>query len=48
MLGVCALIAIDLIILTTYTLVEGIRGNLVVKLVAHTERPMDIDVSIIP
>ena len=31
MLGVASLVAVDLLILVTYTLVEGIRGNLQAK-----------------
>ena len=42
-LGVAALVAIDLTILVTYTLVEGIRGNLVTQKVSHKEKPTAIE-----
>lgn len=41
-LGVAVLVAIDLTILVTYTLIEGIRGNLVVQEVVHKEKPVNI------
>lgn len=34
--------AIDLIILTVYTAVEGAKGNLEANRVPHTENPQDI------
>ena len=37
-LGVAALVGIDLTILVTYTLVEGIRGNLATLEVPHKEK----------
>jgi hypothetical protein len=42
-LGVGALVAIDLTILTVYYLVEGIRGNLVALEVPHKEKPTKVD-----
>ena len=42
-LGVASLVAIDLVILVTYTLVEGIRGNLVAIQVAHGERETSVE-----
>ena len=39
MLGVASLVTIDLVILVTFTLVEGIKGNLAAKLVSHREMP---------
>ena len=36
-LGVSSMMAIDLLILATYTLMEGIQGNLVAKRVPNTE-----------
>ena len=41
-MSVGALVAIDLSILVTYTLVEGIRGNLVAVEVAHRENPQSV------
>ncbi len=38
-LGVASLVAIDLTIIITYILVEGIRGNLGARQVTHRERP---------
>ncbi len=38
-LGVASMVAIDLIILVTYTLVEGIMGKLDARRVAHSENP---------
>ena len=43
MLGVAALVAIDLTILVIYALVEGVRGNLVALEVPHKERPKNIE-----
>ena len=40
MLGVASLVAVDLLILITYTLVEGIRGNLQAKKVTSSEMPI--------
>lgn len=39
-LGVAALVAMDLIILVTYTLVEGIKGNLGSQEVTHRGNPV--------
>ena len=41
-LGVAALLVVDLTILVMYTIVEGVRGNLVVQRVVSRENPMDI------
>ena len=41
-LFVLCLVVIDVVILGTYTLVEGLRGNLGVKLVPNTENPKEI------
>ena len=38
-LGVTSMVAIDLIILTTYTIVEGINGNLTAIEVSYKESP---------
>ena len=38
-LGVLCLVVIDLVILGAYTLVEGVRGNLGVKLTSNREFP---------
>ena len=43
MLGVASLVAIDLVILATYTLVEGVQGNLVAQQVVNREQPMIIE-----
>ena len=43
MMGVAFLVAIDLIILITYSMVEGIRGNLVALKVTDSENPVDIE-----
>ena len=40
-LFVCALVAVDLVILLIYTLVEGLRGNLEPMLVSNTEKPLE-------
>lgn len=37
------LVAIDLTILVTYTLVEGIQGNLVAQEFVHKENPVNIE-----
>lgn len=42
-LGVAALVAVDITILVTYTLVEGIRGNLVAQKVSHKEIPTTVE-----
>ena len=42
MLGVASLIAIDLTIIVTYTLVEGVGGNLVAERVRHRENPTSV------
>ena len=42
-LGVAALVGIDLTIIIMYMLVEGIRDNLKVKVVPHRERPVVIE-----
>ena len=39
-MSVASLVAIDLVILVTYTLVEGIMGNLAVQQVSNKEQPM--------
>ena len=41
-LGVAVLVAIDIIILTTYNLVEGLRGNFVATKVSNLENPEDL------
>ena len=41
-LGVLALVMIDLIILITYTAVEGARGNLSAQRVTNRENPKDV------
>ena len=38
-LFVCALVAVDVLILFIYTLVEGLRGNLEPMRVSNTENP---------
>ena len=38
---VCALVAVDLVILFTYTLVEELRGNLEPMMVSNTENPSE-------
>ena len=43
MLGVAVLVYIDLIILVTYTLTEGIQGNLVAKRVPHKQMPTTVE-----
>ena len=40
-LFVCALVAVDVVILFIYTLVEGVRGNLEPSMVSNTENPSD-------
>ena len=40
-LFVCALAAVDLVILSIYTLVEGLRGNLEPMRVSNTENPLE-------
>ncbi len=42
MLAVVSLVAIDLIVIISYTLVEGLHNNLNAKLVSHKERPFVI------
>lgn len=41
-LGVAVLVIIDIVILTSYNVVEGIRGNLVATRVANRENPQDL------
>ena len=41
-LGVALLVAVDLTILITYTIVEGIRGQLGPKRAENAEDPMDM------
>ena len=41
-LGVLLLVVIDLIVLITYTAVEGARGNLSTQRVTNRENPEDI------
>ena len=43
MLGVASLVAVDLVILVMYTLVEGIRGKLIAQQVSNRENPMRIE-----
>jgi len=38
---VCALVAVDVVILFVYTLVEGVRGNLEPNRTVHAEHPSD-------
>ena len=40
-LFVCALVAVDVIILLLFTLVEGLQGNLEPSMVPNTENPSD-------
>ena len=42
MLGVAFLVGIDLIILITYCIVEGVKNELVAKRVSHKERPVTL------
>lgn len=42
-LGVVALVAVDIVILITYILVEGIRGSLTTKRVVHKEKPTTVE-----
>ena len=42
-LGVASLVAIDLIILTMYTAVEGARENFELLLVEHREQPRTVE-----
>ncbi len=44
-LGVACLVAIDLIILITYTLVEGIRGSIDAQQVSHREEPTEVSIT---
>ena len=41
-LSVAVLVAIDVIILTTYNVVEGLKGNLVAERVINPENPEDL------
>ena len=41
-LFVCALVAVDVIILLLFTLVEGVQGNLEPSMVPNTENPSEI------
>ena len=43
MLMVASLVAIDLVILVIYTLVEGLTGGLVAKRVTHRENPTIVE-----
>ena len=47
MLAVASLVAIDVIIIVSYTLVEGLRGKLTAKLVPHREKPSVIETVIL-
>ena len=38
---VCVLVAVDVVILFIYTLVEGVRGNLEPMRVSNTENPSE-------
>ena len=40
-LFVCALVAVDVIILLLFTLVEGVQGNLEPSMVPNVENPSD-------
>ena len=40
-LFVCVLVAVDVVILFIYTLVEGVRGNLEPMRVSNTENPSE-------
>ena len=40
-LFVCALVAVDVVILLLFTLVEGLQGNLEPSMVPNTENPSD-------
>ena len=40
-LFVCALVAVDVVILLLFTLVEGVQGNLEPSMVLNTENPSD-------
>ena len=41
-LFVCALVAVDVVILLLFTLVEGVQGNLEPSMVPNTENPSDM------
>lgn len=41
-LAVAVLVAIDVVILTTYNVVEGLRGNLVAIKITNPENPEDL------
>ncbi len=43
LLGVGAMVAIDLLILVIYTIVEGSRGKLVVQLIPNRENPTIVE-----
>jgi len=43
LVGVALLVTFDLIILITYILVEGVRGNITAKEVINAEQPMEVD-----
>ena len=40
-LFVCALVTVDVVILSVYTLVEGLRGNLEPTRTVNAENPLD-------
>ena len=42
-LGVASMVAIDLIMLTTYMIVEGVKGNLSATQVTHKEVPTTVE-----
>lgn len=42
-LGVALLVCVDLIILVTYFVVEGVRGNLGAQQVSYRERPRKVE-----
>ena len=42
-LGVLSLVAVDMVILITYTAVEGGKGTLIVQRVPHKENPTPVE-----
>ena len=42
-LGVLSLVAVDMVILITYTAVEGGKGTLIVQRVPHKENPTSVE-----
>ena len=42
-LGVASLVAVDLVILVTYTLVEAFRGKFIAQEVSNKEQPMEAE-----